>query len=786
MVLWTTLRASALICAMRRWERVRGWWLLAIAAAGGAAAAALTRSLPTAAGSALVAVGAAVAGVLSRRGSEALDESARLSLEMREKLLRDRHGRLPRVRDITDPVSVGVHPTAAISAEGGQAAFSAVPPFIRRDKTSELEEKLHHLPDHPFVVVVGDSTAGKSRAAFQAVQTCLPGHWFIQPDPDDRSSLQAAKAATVQRGHCVVWLDDLERYLGAGGLTAHSLQQMTPAGRDIVVVATIRAQESARYGGLSDGGDAAGERRAGRGVLELAHEIRLQRRWSDTEVGRAQTFRDRRIADALAHADRYGVAEYLAAGPQLLAAAQNAWAPEGRHTRAAALVAAAVDARRAGWHRPLPVGLLRELHEHYLTARGGAMLRPEPWDAAVAWATTPLYATSSLLTPDGRHVDCYHVFDYLPDAVDAAPESPPVIAQAWTMLITAADGQTCVDIGWAAYRRRHWETADDAFRKAMDSGVVLGATGLARRLAHTWQTQQAADLLRTALSSAPADTDPAELLEIRDDLAWWTGAAGNVQEALETARDVWRDSCRIYGDEHEFSLRAGLTVARWTGHAGHTGEALRIALQVQEGCIRALGPDHRATLSSRFEVAAWSGEHGNRDEAIRLWRELDADATLLFGEFDKLTSDTRWNLAATTIANGDIQDGLRLLENVVASRTVIYGEDHPRTLAVRLQLAGETGKAGRVTRAVEMAGAVTSDSTRFLGADHEITLYGHYQIALWTAVLGETGQATALFSTLLANSERILGPDHELTRDTREQLDEAPGHTIDYPHPTSW
>jgi len=91
-----------------------------------------------------------------------------------------------------------------------------------------------------------------------------------------------------------------------------------------------------------------------------------------------------------------------------------------------------------------------------------------------------------------------------------------------------------------------------------------------------------------------------------------------------------------------------------------------------------------------------------------------------------------------------------------------------------------------VTQAVKMAGAVTSDSTRFLGADHEITLYGHYQIALWTAVLGDTGQATALFSTLLANSERILGPDHELTCDTREQLDEAPGHTIHYPLPTSW
>jgi hypothetical protein len=71
---------------MRRWKRVRSWWLLAIAAASGATAAWLARSLPAAAGSALVAVGAAVAGVLSRHGSQVLEESARLSFEMREKL----------------------------------------------------------------------------------------------------------------------------------------------------------------------------------------------------------------------------------------------------------------------------------------------------------------------------------------------------------------------------------------------------------------------------------------------------------------------------------------------------------------------------------------------------------------------------------------------------------------------------------------------------------------------------------------------------------------------------
>jgi hypothetical protein len=209
---------------MRMWKRFRGWWLLATAAASGAAVAWLTHSLPTAVGAVLVAIAAAAAGVLSKRGSEALDEDARLSLEMREKLLRDRRGRLPRVRDISDPVSVGVHRTVANTDD---AVPNTVPAFIYRDKTADLEEALR---GQHFVVIVGESTAGKSRAAFEAVQTCFQDRWFVQPDPDDRSSLRAASKAAVQHGRCVIWLDDLERYLGAGGLTAHSLGQVSQCG----------------------------------------------------------------------------------------------------------------------------------------------------------------------------------------------------------------------------------------------------------------------------------------------------------------------------------------------------------------------------------------------------------------------------------------------------------------------------------------------------------------------------------------------------------------------------
>lgn len=54
-------------------------------------------------------------------------------------------------------------------------------------------------------------------------------------------------------------------------------------------------------------------------------------------------------------------------------------------------------------------------HEPYLQRRGGARLRPESADEALAWATAPLHATSSLLIPAANG---FLAFDYLIDAAD--------------------------------------------------------------------------------------------------------------------------------------------------------------------------------------------------------------------------------------------------------------------------------------------------------------------------------------------------------------------------------
>lgn len=449
----------------RSWRGWRAWWLLFGAAGVTAAASVVSSSLPAAVASSLLAIAGAVLGVQSLRSATVLDSEAERRQQARDELLTGPHGRLPKVSEITDPILLGVHRAARVPG----STVDSLPVFVRRDRSSDVE---HALRDGTFVLVTGESTSGKSRAAFEAMRARLPNYAIVRPA--SRAAVRSVLLATQRERRCVVWLDDLERYLGAGGMTAHLLYKML-RGRHVVVLATMRVQERARYATRFDGPIDATDRSAnegmlsGREILDLATEIRLHRRWSRAELDRAGLFiHDPRISDALDRADEFGIAEYVAAGPQLLEEWHDAWAP-GSHPRGAALIAAAIDARRAGCLSPVPLDLLHELHEHYLRERGGARLRPEPWDEAVAWAVEPLHATTSLLIGDDN--DMYSAFDYLLDVVDSTGESPPVPDATWQVLIDRSSPARLADIGWAAYRRSRLEYAESALRRAFDHGL---------------------------------------------------------------------------------------------------------------------------------------------------------------------------------------------------------------------------------------------------------------------------------------------------------------------------
>jgi eukaryotic-like serine/threonine-protein kinase len=257
-----------------------------------------------------------------------------------------------------------------------------------------------------------------SRAAFEAARATLAGHVLIRPATRDAITAAVGRAAREQR--CVLWLDDLETYLGTGGLTtAHTGRLLAEDSHHRVILATIRAAELDRLTTQAD--DDAGRLAAGdlRQLLDQARQLRISRMFTAAELGRARICDwDPRIATALGRAGDYGIAEYLAAGPALLDIWENARASShGPHTRGAALVAAAIDIRRAGWTSPLPRDLLSEICDDYLSGAEYAHAPRGPADRAWDWATQQRDATTALLRPVPDASGTVEAFDYLIDTI---------------------------------------------------------------------------------------------------------------------------------------------------------------------------------------------------------------------------------------------------------------------------------------------------------------------------------------------------------------------------------
>ncbi|MFF8438821.1 tetratricopeptide repeat protein [Streptomyces bacillaris] len=296
-----------------------------------------------------------------------------------------------------DPLELMVH-RARTDDEG-----SAVPAYIPRDIDPPVREALRRAGERGGVVLlVGDSTAGKTRCAYEAMVAVLPDHLLILPR--DVTELSEAVAMAVRASgkdeHCVLWLNDMERYLGPGSLALHDIRALRKAGT--VILGTMRSRIRKD---LPDDE-----------LLRLAEEFEVSRLWSPAELERAQaelrSGGDQRLRLALGQAADFGIAETLATGPQLWQELSHA-SVVGGNPRGAALVRAAIDLALAGLNEALPVDLITELHEDYLPGRNKQLIGPEPLEAALAWATNPREAVTRLLIPED---DGLRAFEYLLDA----------------------------------------------------------------------------------------------------------------------------------------------------------------------------------------------------------------------------------------------------------------------------------------------------------------------------------------------------------------------------------
>lgn len=634
-----------------------------------------------------------------------------------------------RVDKIDDPIRLGVHPSAAVVDAYGRT--DRVPAFVERDRAADVRDALRA---GGFVLLVGDSTAGKTRLAYEMMRACLPRHHCVQPAGPD--ALPAALAAARRHRPSVLWLDDLERYLGLGALTRADLEGL--AGPRCLVLATMRAHERDDLSARHDPGRDSMDRqaaRSGREVLAaVRREIRLDRKWSDGELGRARALaHDVRIARALTGTGGHGLAEVMAAGPQLLTEWRDAQSAasrvprDGRTTgdpRGAALVAAAVDVRRAGYHRPVPISVLRELHTEYLRELGGAALRPHPWAEALAWATQPLHATSSLLQPAGS--GCYLVFDYLVDAVASDGSAPPIPAVTWQALADFADPADLVEVIWQASGAGRVDDVPVAVRRALAGGQYLAAAEMAACLGEAGHEARAVALFEEIIERAGnSGTVPAaDLFYLRQLMVWEIGekigGLGDPRRALRLIRELAADAEAALGADHRDTLAIKLNLARQLGASGEPGRALALSRAVVRQAIDHYGADDRLVRLARFEEAMWTREAEGAAAAIPLLRRLMAQAESA-DSGPSLALTCAWNLGDMLIETGAAGLAVPVLVKAVEGRTEAHGARHPRTLAARATYIRALHAAGRQEEAERDAAGLAGELRDVLGPDHPMT-----------------------------------------------------------------
>jgi TPR repeat protein len=530
------------------------------------------------AGAALVSiVGAAIMTAYRDR----VGRRGEIQRQLRESFRFWHRGGGPRVADVSDPYQVGVH-AAAWLADVSDAPQA--PPYVPRTIDSDLDKSLRQ---NGLVLLVGSSTAGKSRSAFEAMRRCWPDRLLLVPV--DRDALVKLKRLQIQLPDCVIWLDELDRYLGDEGMTAILLDWLSgPEHGQVVIVATMRASTWEAYARDHV------MHRVERDVVQRARRIRLDRRLDDTERARASAHADDpRIARALASLDRYGLAEYLAAGPALLERLLNA--VDEVQPVGVAIVRAAVDWQRAGLRRPAPTSEVERLHSTYLPYGDRRIREPEAFALGMTWATERIYGTASLLIEE---LDGNIAFDYVVDYFSRRDKEYPIPDRTWHLLlqhVTSPEEES--SLGLTAYFCGQVKVAEELWRRAAENGHSGAAHNLAVLLEERGMAQSAQYWYRDAAKTGHA------------------GAAYSLGAILERQQEL---------DEAEYWYRLA-------AESGHIAAAYSLALLfTRTGHFEYATPWYRRAAVGGHAEAAFTLGHLLRDqadvEASESWYRRSAEA----------------------------------------------------------------------------------------------------------------------------------------------------------------
>ncbi|MFJ3481519.1 hypothetical protein [Streptomyces microflavus] len=268
-----------------------------------------------------------------------------------------------------EPHALEVHPAGHAPGGSGLVEQRVLPGYVRREHDRLLAEAVREAGQggSRMVVLVGESSTGKTRACWEAVQPLAEKGWRLW-HPFDPTRAKAALEELHDVGpRTVVWLNEAQHYFGdrlVGEQVAAAVHALLiePERAPVLVLGTLWPKYFKQYTALPD---TEGEEDPHSRVRELlaGRTESVPDAFDAPALAAASALAaggDGLLADALTRARADGrLGQDLAGGPALLERYRNG-SPAAR-----ALLEVAMDARRLGVGLHLPQAFLTDAAPDY-------------------------------------------------------------------------------------------------------------------------------------------------------------------------------------------------------------------------------------------------------------------------------------------------------------------------------------------------------------------------------------------------------------------------------------
>ena len=439
-------------------------------------------------------------------------------------------------RDPGRALSLRVHPAIPLPGQGLRGGGSAVwarvsikhrfargpadrrldpdlPVWVERDKGPEVYAAMRDAAERGgFVLLVGDSSVGKTRLLYEAAERVLPGWAVLAPDLGDGALVNVIAEAAFKLPRLIVWLDELHRFLdgpylspGSNPVTAGALRRLLDSPRPVVIVGALWPEHVRELRGTAtdpETGHLRARYPAAVDVLDERRRVEITLHTfspAERKAATALAYEDPRLAEAVA--DRaFNVTEVLAGAPDLIRRYEQATGD------CRAVLQAAMDARRAGIHGLLTRSLLAAAARAYLT---DVHADDEWFPPVLAELSRVDRGTSPLIAvPDTRRraVDGYIAADYLLQYAMRRHRRDRIPVVAWQAFVEhAGDLKDLQRLASSAHNRLLYRIAEPAYLRL--AGTAYHDAGWAAcRAAEIMSGQGRTDEAITLLARA-ADAD---------------------------------------------------------------------------------------------------------------------------------------------------------------------------------------------------------------------------------------------------------------------------------------